>query len=248
MTATVDTGSTTNTWAPVTILPGDVTIVDVEASEAASPVNSFSLVLDDTGQIWAWGSNGYGALGDGGTDLTPAEPVTPVQVDLGPGIVATSISAGGFHAMALDQFGRAWAWGFNGSGQLGIPNTGTGTFTSVLPSMVPGFANLQQAEAAEQHSQLLDADGQVWGFGYSYRGCAGHRRRVERLDAVNRRARRCDHRRDLRRRLLHRRPRQHRLGMDVGKRCQLPRAGTRPVARHHPGQLVFDDGTGTSTS
>ena len=80
------------------------TIVQVSA-------NSYhSLVLDEDGKVYAWGSNDGGTLGDG-TDI---QRNIPVEVDTsgvldGKNIV--QISAGGYHSLALDSEGLGYAWG-----------------------------------------------------------------------------------------------------------------------------------------
>jgi alpha-tubulin suppressor-like RCC1 family protein len=75
-----------------------------------------SMALDkgaDT--VWAWGWNSRGQIGPaGGTQLKVGAPVT---VNLPSGEVSM-IAAGRAHSLALVG-GRVYAWGDNGSGQLG---------------------------------------------------------------------------------------------------------------------------------
>jgi alpha-tubulin suppressor-like RCC1 family protein len=68
------------------------------------------------GSLWAWGSNEFGLLGNG---TTVASSASPVRVDRRTDRV-TQIDAGYIHNIALDADGSIWAWGHNGSGQLGI--------------------------------------------------------------------------------------------------------------------------------
>ena len=81
-----------------------------------------SLALDSEGQIYAWGSNYYGQLGNG--DTTSSN--TPVKVDTS-GVLAgktiSQISAVGDHSLALDSEGQIYAWGANYYGQLGNGDT-----------------------------------------------------------------------------------------------------------------------------
>lgn len=62
-----------------------------------------------------WGSNFYGAIGDG--TLVHRDRPTPV---IGLPGHATTIATGGYHSCALDSGGNAHCWGSDGSGQLGI--------------------------------------------------------------------------------------------------------------------------------
>src|SRR5262249_34361724 len=66
-----------------------------------------SLALDVEGQLWSWGRNDFGQLGDGTT--TPAKK--PVKVAAPNRFKA--IAAGALHSLALDVDGVVWAWGFN---------------------------------------------------------------------------------------------------------------------------------------
>ena len=81
-----------------------------------------SLALDSEGQIYAWGANYNGQLGNG--DTTSSN--TPVKVDTS-GVLAgktiSQISAGGVHSLALDSEGQIYAWGYNDYGQLGNGDT-----------------------------------------------------------------------------------------------------------------------------
>jgi alpha-tubulin suppressor-like RCC1 family protein len=78
--------------------------------------------------VWAWGLNNHGQLGDGTTTDQP----TPVQVTGLTGNI-TAIAAGEFHTIALRNDGTVWDWGYNSVGQLG---NGT-TTNSVTPVNVP---------------------------------------------------------------------------------------------------------------
>lgn len=80
----------------------------------------FSLVLKGDGTVWGWGTNNRGQLGD----LTTTDRLTPVQVHRAVGGQPLGnirqISAGCFHALALDANGQVWSWGRNDSNQLGL--------------------------------------------------------------------------------------------------------------------------------
>ena len=81
-----------------------------------------SLALDSEGQIYAWGSNDYGQLGNGDT----TDSNTPVKVDTSgvlDGKTISQISAGNYHSLALDSEGQIYAWGGNYVGQLGNGDT-----------------------------------------------------------------------------------------------------------------------------
>jgi alpha-tubulin suppressor-like RCC1 family protein len=75
------------------------------------------------GTVRCWGENSAGQLGDGTTDPRPFPVTTTV---LASGAVLTAVKAvavQGAHSCALRSNGRAWCWGFNGSGRLGDGTT-----------------------------------------------------------------------------------------------------------------------------
>ena len=73
----------------------------------------------DNGSVKCWGSNTYGQLGLGNTTDSP----NPSVVDLGSGIKAKAIAAGGNHTCAIIDNSSIKCWGKNSSGQLGLGST-----------------------------------------------------------------------------------------------------------------------------
>lgn len=87
-------------------------------TEALALGERFSCALA-TGQVWCWGRNDRGQLGDGGLESRPQ----PALVSgLPPGIV--ELAAGAQHVCAIEQNGTLWCWGDNHGSQTGAdPNT-----------------------------------------------------------------------------------------------------------------------------
>lgn len=77
-----------------------------------------TMALTDTGEIYAWGEDLGGQIGDGTQDNHP----TPVKVVGLDGITITSISAGARHSLALSDKGEVYAWGDGDRYQLGSGN------------------------------------------------------------------------------------------------------------------------------
>jgi alpha-tubulin suppressor-like RCC1 family protein len=65
------------------------------------------------GNLWCWGDNTYGALGNGTT------AASPVPVPVAGGGRYTTITAGLHHTCAIARNGGAWCWGIRLSGQTG---------------------------------------------------------------------------------------------------------------------------------
>ena len=124
-----------------------------------------SLALRSDGTIWAWGYNGFGALGDG----TTTDKVTPFP---GGGSLTNviDVAAGQYFSMALKNDGTVWSWGYNANGQLGDGTT-TGKTTPVQVILLTGVT---QIAAGQNHSLALKSDGTVWAWGYNGYGQLGN--------------------------------------------------------------------------
>ncbi|BDR53582.1 hypothetical protein KIM372_14890 [Bombiscardovia nodaiensis] len=123
---------------------GDTTTRTTPA-DLAPPVNhsykavaagaSHSLALLDDGSIRAWGNNANGQLGNN----TITGSTAPVETTLPAGTTAAQVTAGGDTSGLIDSTGRAWTWGNNANGQLGLGDTANRTVPTVvsgLPSTV----------------------------------------------------------------------------------------------------------------
>src|ERR1035437_405360 len=149
-------GATARSSTPVTVtMPAGVTFSAVAAGSGDS------LALDSSGHAWAWGGGWYGELGNGSTTNSS----TPVAVSMPAGVTFSAVSAGGGNSPALHSSGHAWAWGYNGSGQLGngSPNT-TNSSTPVAVSMPAGVTFSAVAAGGDQ-SLALDSSGHAWAWG-----------------------------------------------------------------------------------
>jgi len=114
-------------------------------------------------EVWCWGHNGYGQLGDG----TTTNRLTPVQVKNLSGVV--QVATGYSHTCALKQDSTVWCWGDNYHGQLG-----DGTVTNRLtPVQVKNLSGVVQVTAGYYHTCALKQDGTVWCWGDNYHGQLG---------------------------------------------------------------------------
>lgn len=157
---------------PTTVsLPAGVTAVQV----AAGAQSAYALGSD--GNVYAWGNGTDGELG-----VVPPVALqdTPVAVDLSAlgGVAPVAIAAGTDMAFVLDADGHVWAFGGDGSGELGDGGASGGALT---PQQVPldnpltGQADSITAIAAGGSTgYAIDAGGHVLSWGYGADGELGN--------------------------------------------------------------------------
>jgi hypothetical protein len=119
------------------------------------------------GNVWAWGYNSDGELGNG--TVTPYSGLnTPVQASNLSNVV--SVKGGSQHSLALKSDGTVWAWGNDGWGQLG-----NGKYaSSLVPIQVPGLTNVIAIAAGSLHNLAVKSDGTAWAWGFNYFGQVGN--------------------------------------------------------------------------
>jgi len=131
----------------------------------SGPSSTLKAIVEETGQVWTWGDNTYGALGTG--NQLPFYRFSPVQVTGAHSFV--QVAHGQRHTLALKENGECWGWGYNrlaGSegGQIGDDTT---THRS-SPVKVVGEHSFVQVAAGTYHSTALKANGEAWCWGVNY--------------------------------------------------------------------------------
>jgi alpha-tubulin suppressor-like RCC1 family protein len=149
----------TSRLTPVSVLGTAKTFCQIAGGQ------TWSMAIDRYMQVWAWGNNSSGQLGDNSV----TSRLTPVSV-LGARKTFCQISAGAAHSLALDNRGRVWGWGDNSSAQLG-----DGTITSArTPVLVGGVTKtFCRISAGNSHSTAIDRYGRTWTWGVDTGGQLG---------------------------------------------------------------------------
>ncbi len=115
-------------------------------------------VLDENGQVWAWGNNEAGQLG-----LGHFKPVnTPQKISIAAKI--KDLAAGTYHTLAVDDNGQLWVWGANPRGQLGISPASSLTLVT-SPTQLPASFRATQVAAETTQSLAKDGEGNIWQWG-----------------------------------------------------------------------------------
>jgi alpha-tubulin suppressor-like RCC1 family protein len=121
-------------------------------------------VVDADGNVWAWGRNADGQLGQGASGSasgTPARVPLPVPV--------VSVAVGCSHMLAMTAGGQVYGWGRNAEGQLGLGNTSP----QYSPVPIGSLSNISAIAAGASHSVVLVGDGSIRTFGDNGEGQLG---------------------------------------------------------------------------
>jgi alpha-tubulin suppressor-like RCC1 family protein len=160
---------------PTTVTFSDVpTAVTVPGTVTQIVAGSdFALALTSAGNLYAWGDNAFGQLGQDPT-VTPSSDV-PVLVPPPTGVGSWSgaqLSAGNSDSLAL-LAGTIYGWGNDEEGQLG-DGTSNDTFTPVSTILPTGVTSFTQASAGATFTLGLANTGQVYAWGDNQLGQLGN--------------------------------------------------------------------------
>jgi alpha-tubulin suppressor-like RCC1 family protein len=139
---------------------------DLQAAIAAGAAHTCAL---KGGQVYCWGYNYYGQLGDG----TTTDRTTPTLVADGAmgNSGVTAVAASAYHTCAL-KGGQVYCWGRNNNGQLG-----DGTYThrntpTLVANGAMGNSGVTAVAAGDHHTCALKG-GQVYCWGWNDYGQLG---------------------------------------------------------------------------
>ena len=117
------TGDTNSSFNPVKVIfdtNDSINIVQISAG------SDFSCVLDNNGQVWAWGKNNYSQIGqgekedvDGNLIQIKDDQLTPIKIIMPENVKIISIATGKGHVLALGENNKVYGWGLNASSQIG---------------------------------------------------------------------------------------------------------------------------------
>lgn len=168
--------ATSEATTPTAVVLSDTTYIQCVTQVAAG--DGHFLALANAADLFAWGFNAHGQLGDGTTTsrATPAKVIFPASVTS-----ITQIAAGAQHSLAFTNDG-VYAWGDNTNGSLG-----DGTITDrvfavrvALPSTVTWVSGLA---AGFKDSFAITNDG-LYAWGYNFFGELGDGTTVDRPTPV----------------------------------------------------------------
>lgn len=122
--------------------------------------------LNTSNQLYCWGYNASGQLGDG----TTANKDVPTLVPLPSGVTGwTNFSLGDRHTCAIANTGQMWCWGYNNYGELGDSTT----TNRPSPTPVVGGKRWLQVENSLLSTCAIDTVRKMWCWGYNAQGQLG---------------------------------------------------------------------------
>ena len=151
------------------------TIVESLVDEKAVQVscgNQHTLLLTESGNVYATGHGGYGILGTGeANDEMYFVPVTSLETTLAEGEKVTKVSCGGNFSALITNKGNLYVWGRNDSGQLGLGAESQGDMHSAerYPRKIPFFETerigIRDVACGENHMVTIAENGAIYYWG-----------------------------------------------------------------------------------
>ena len=152
-------------------LPSGVTPTAIAGGGGGSdpqPSQYAGYAIGSDGNLYAWGDNSRGALGDGSTTNSS----TPVLVSLPSGVTPKAITASQGTGYAIGSDGHLYAWGDNFYGELGNGST-TNSSTPVLVSLPSGVTPKAIAGGCVFGLAIV-SDGHIYSWGLNTNGALGN--------------------------------------------------------------------------
>ena len=129
-----------------------------------------------SGNLWVWGNNFYGQLGDN----TTINRSSPVQAVTG-GTNWKQVSGGLPFTATIKSDGTLWTWGRNSYGGLG---DNTVVHKSSPVQTVAFGTNWKQVAAGYIHTAAIKTDGTLWCWGYNLYGQLGENTATQRNSPI----------------------------------------------------------------
>ncbi|XP_056308023.1 RCC1 domain-containing protein 1 isoform X2 [Danio aesculapii] len=158
-----------------------------------------ALLLTADGTLYSWGSGSHGQLGHGA--LTSLED--PQAVEALWGVPIRAVAAGNWHSAAISFGGDLYMWGWNESGQLGLPSRGleeekhrrsrsgngdqpintdeksqTDVFISIqaFPALldIANMSEISRISCGSRHTAAVTSSGDLYTWGWGQYGQLGH--------------------------------------------------------------------------
>jgi len=165
-----------NPYGPLNRMPAEDIKLYAKWNKVFSSISAgdkHSIAISKNGQVFGWGENSNGEIGNGGY----SDKYIPALVNfsnLSSGETIAKVSSNGAHNLAITTQGRLYAWGWNLDSQLG-----DGTREKRNTPVPIQVSNLQEGErisevsAGGYHSLALTTQGRLLAWGLNTDGRLG---------------------------------------------------------------------------
>ncbi|XP_048473049.1 RCC1 domain-containing protein 1 isoform X2 [Rhincodon typus] len=143
-----------------------------------------AVLLSSDFTVYSWGSGRHGQLGHGGVE----DEAEPRIVEALHGLAMAEIAAGGWHSVSSSASGDLYVWGWNESGQLGLPAKSCSeekhrktpqqkrlsgeAFPALLD--LPEELEVSKVSCGSRHSAVITREGKLFTWGWGNYGQLGH--------------------------------------------------------------------------
>ncbi|CAF0899632.1 unnamed protein product [Brachionus calyciflorus] len=156
--------------------PEQILALETQIIKTIGAGHSFSLALNNKGQLFCWGAVG----GTAENDLFFSKPTHVKTIGDSPII---QIACGYYHFLMLTEDGKVYVCGLNDYGQLGLGNKSP-TSTPIYLKSIQGIP-IEQIACGAHHSLILTVSGNIFSFGRNDCGQLGFGDTVNRLFPMN---------------------------------------------------------------
>ncbi len=162
-------GSNTSSNVPVAVSTAGVLSSKTVTATANGALHGLAVA---NGQVYAWGGNSDGQLGNG-SNTNSNVPVAVSTAGVLSGLTVTAVAGGADHSLAIAN-GQPYAWGYNGDGELGNgSNTDSNVPVAVSTAGVLAGKTVTAVAAGNDHN-LAVANGQAYAWGSNSNGQLGN--------------------------------------------------------------------------
>jgi alpha-tubulin suppressor-like RCC1 family protein len=150
------------------VVRGVVAGVAMVASSLAPGLFTGAGAAAPPSQVWTWGANGFGQLGNGAPSATPSRAAEVAGLS-----DIIDVHGGREHVVALSSSGTIYTWGSNVEGQLGLGDSTNRSRPTVVPSPC-GTSKVTAVETGHNSTLALCESGAVWAWGLNADGQLGN--------------------------------------------------------------------------